>query len=88
MTVDAKGQRANMLRTLAVVEHYERNSAVGRQLMQGTRYDLAVRANEVNGDGCRFPACGCSGAMCYPRSTLIFNNDGAEWDNRRKGKGA
>lgn len=82
MASDTMGQRANMLRMLAVVEHYERNSAAGVQLMLGTRYELAVRANEVNGDGCRFPACGCKGAMCYPRASMNFNNDGAEWDNR------
>jgi hypothetical protein len=67
MSLDSKGQRARMLRLLAVVEHYERNSAVGAQLMRGTRYELAVQATDVNGDRCLFPACGCAGADCARR---------------------
>lgn len=64
-------QRARMLRLLAVVEHYERNSAVGKQLMRGTRYELAVQATDVNGDGCRFPACGCAAADCEGRAAYL-----------------
>lgn len=60
--------RGRMLRLLAVVEHYERNSVVGQQLMRGTRYELAVQATDVNGDGCLFPACGCPKADCVRRS--------------------
>ena len=64
MSLDTKGQRARMLRLLAVVEHNERNSAAGAQLMRGTRYELAVQATDVNGDRCLFPACGCAQADC------------------------
>lgn len=64
MNSKEREQRARMVRVLGVIEHYERNSAVGAELMRGTRYELAVQATDVNGDRCLFPACGCSKADC------------------------
>ncbi|MBP2314631.1 hypothetical protein [Azospirillum soli] len=71
MSVDAKEQRARMLRSLAVIEHYERHSAIGARLMRGTRYELAVQATDVNGDRCLFPACGCAKADCARQPLCI-----------------
>lgn len=67
MDFDKGAQRTRMLRLLAVVQHYERNSAVGARLMRGTRYELAVQATDVNGDTCLFPACACDRADCRRR---------------------
>ena len=57
-------QRKVMVRVRNVVEHYEQHSTAGKTLMRGVRYDLAVRATDLNGDNCRFPACGCPEADC------------------------
>ncbi|WP_377809092.1 hypothetical protein [Azospirillum sp. A29] len=61
-------QRRELLtRVRHVVEHYERHSTAGPAIMRGVRYDLAVRATDLNGDGCLFPACGCAKADCAER---------------------
>lgn len=57
-------RRALLVRIRNVVECYERHARNGVRLMQGVRYDLAVRATDVNGDACLFPACGCARADC------------------------
>ena len=60
-------RRALLLRIRNVVECYERHARNGVQLMLGVRYDLAVRATDVNGDRCMFPACDCARADCSRR---------------------
>lgn len=61
-------QRRELLtRVRLVVEHYERHSTAGPTIMRGVRYDLAVRATDLNGDGCLFPACTCAKADCTER---------------------
>lgn len=60
-------KRALLTRVRLVVEHYERHSLAGEAIMRGVRYDLAVRAGDLNGDDCRFPACGCAKADCANR---------------------
>jgi hypothetical protein len=60
-------RRAALIRVRDVVEHYEQHSALGSDLMRGVRYDLAVRASDLNGDRCLFPACGCLKAECEGR---------------------
>lgn len=61
-------QRRELLtRVRHVVEHYERYSTAGPAIMRGVRYDLAVRATDLNGDGCLFPACSCAKADCAER---------------------
>ncbi|WP_207458620.1 hypothetical protein [Azospirillum sp. SYSU D00513] len=61
---DKDERRAALIRVRDVVEHYEQHSASGADLMRGVRYDLAVRAVDVNGESCLFPACGCAKAEC------------------------
>lgn len=60
-------RRDLLIRIRLVVQHYERHSLAGEAIMRGIRYDLAVRAGDLNGDGCRFPACGCVRADCAQR---------------------
>jgi len=82
MSLDTSEQRARMLRLLAVIEHYERNSASGARLMRGTRYELAVQASDVNGDRCLFPACGCAKADCERQPSVIPQ---ITWDGPQTG---
>lgn len=71
-------QRRELLaRVRLVVEHYERNSTAGVAIMRGVRYDLAVRATDLNGDGCLFPGCGCPKADCAGRSSCTPPDSGA-----------
>ncbi len=67
MDSDVNTRRALLIRIRNVVECYERHAQNGIKIMRGVRYDLAVRATEVNGDGCQFPACGCPKADCASR---------------------
>ncbi len=85
MGMDTGEQRARMVRVLGLVEHYERNSVVGADLMRGVRYELAVQATEVNGDGCQFPACGCAKADCARRSPCVPR---IAWQGPRTGRRA
>lgn len=65
-------QRRELLtRVRHVVEHYERYSTAGPAIMRGVRYDLAVRATDLNGDGCQFPACTCAKADCAERRGCV-----------------
>lgn len=61
-------RRGILIRLRRIVEGYERQGEDGVVLMRGLRYDLAVRAMEVNGYACGFPACSCSKADCGSRS--------------------
>ncbi|MCG5239044.1 hypothetical protein [Azospirillum doebereinerae] len=71
-------QRRELLaRVRLVVEHYERNSVAGASIMRGVRYDLAVRATDLNGDECLFPACGCNKADCSGRASCTPPDTGA-----------
>ncbi|PWC33313.1 hypothetical protein [Azospirillum sp. TSO35-2] len=64
-----RDQRRELLtRVRLVVEHYERHSTAGPSIMRGVRYDLAVRATDLNGDGCLFPSCSCAKADCAQRA--------------------
>lgn len=60
-------KRALLTRVRVVVEHYEQHSTAGAKIMRGVRYDLAVRATDINGDACLFPACTCARADCAAR---------------------
>ncbi|MBP2295824.1 hypothetical protein J2851_005637 [Azospirillum rugosum] len=60
-------RRGILIRLRKVVEGYERHGQDGVALVRGLRYELAVRATEVNGDACAFPACPCSKADCVSR---------------------
>ncbi len=60
-------RRGILIRLRRIVEGYERQGQNGVVLMRGLRYDLAVRATEVNGDTCAFPACPCVKADCGSR---------------------
>ncbi|WP_376956466.1 hypothetical protein ABNQ39_00370 (plasmid) [Azospirillum sp. A26] len=62
-----ENRRKLLLRTRDVVRHYETHSSAGPDLMRGVRYDLAIRATDLNGDGCMFPACNCTFADCSLR---------------------
>ena len=64
MSVDLEAQRGLLIRLRNMVEQYERCSIKGPKLMRGVRYQMAVDATDVNGDGCLFPACGCAKADC------------------------
>jgi hypothetical protein len=66
-------RRTTLIRIRHVVEHYEQHSASGVDLMRGVRYDLAVRASDVNGDRCLFPACNCAKAQCESRPKRLPN---------------
>lgn len=57
-------RRELLIHIRGVVECFERHVHNGVRHMSGLRYDLAVRATDVNGDGCQFPACGCPRADC------------------------
>lgn len=71
-------QRRELLtRVRLVVEHYERNSTAGAAIMRGVRYDLAVRATDLNGDDCLFPSCGCRKADCAGRAACTPPDTGA-----------
>ena len=53
-----------LVRLRAALEHDEQQRRATLQLSQAVRYDLAVRATEINGDSCLFPSCACSKADC------------------------
>lgn len=74
-------RRGALLRAKALIDHHERKGqgALGTELMRGARYELAVDATDVNGDGCMYPACGCPEADCaIPRD--FAPKLGAPWD--------
>ena len=50
-----------------IVNRYEELGLVQPQAAQAARYQLAVEANELNGDSCRFPSCDCPKADCSMR---------------------
>lgn len=64
-------RRSLLIRIHGMVKHYERQHLAGREIMRGIRYDLAVRATDLNGDDCRFPACGCDKADCANRPAVV-----------------
>ena len=73
-----------LIKLLNALKVDEGKGLAGDRLSRGVRYDLAVRATDINGDGCRFPACGCQSADCSKgRMSLAKPYDGSEWDNRR-----
>lgn len=79
-------RRALLTRVRLVVEHYERHSLAGEAIMRGVRYDLAVRAGDLNGDDCRFPACGCAKADCASRPFPPCVPDLSPWVDLPEGK--
>jgi len=72
-------RRELLTRVRHVVEHYERYSTAGPAIMRGVRYDLAVRATDLNGDGCQFPSCTCVKADCAQRAACP-PSDIARWN--------
>ena len=78
-------QRRELLtRVRHVVEHYERHSTAGPAIMRGVRYDLAVRATDLNGDGCLFPACTCAKADCAERAACALPDVGVWIEQAKK----
>ncbi|MBP2297860.1 hypothetical protein [Azospirillum picis] len=74
---DSDQRRELLNRVRVVVEHYERHSTAGATIMRGVRYDLAVRATDLNGDGCLFPSCRCPKADCADRAACPPPDTGA-----------
>ena len=54
-----------------IVNRYEELGLVQPQAAQAARYQLAVEANELNGDDCRFPSCDCARADCSRRPSAL-----------------
>ena len=78
-------ERYKLTCMLRAIEGDEAKGRATKRLSLAVRYDLAVRAADLNGDGCRFPKCGCLGADCSKgRMSLDKPYGGAEWDNRRR----
>lgn len=64
-----EARRKALINVRAVVRQYETHNSAGPDIMRGVRYDLAIRATDLNGDGCMFPACHCNKADCSLRPT-------------------
>lgn len=67
MSVNEDAERQTMADLKAIADHYERRGIAGPGLIEGLRYELAVRANDLNGDDCRFPMCPCLMPDCAQR---------------------
>jgi len=50
-----------------IAKHLERRPGPCRKMARAARYSAAVYATDLNGGGCRFPACACPDVDCSQR---------------------